>query len=262
VFRPDVGDADGCVVEALKATGAEGQDFADGLRMIEELLKSNPKRLRDLKETLRRFAKVPGKPRFLRHNRKVRGLTWSLPTGVTCVETCHYCYARKAEIRHKAVLPHRLRNLLHSLKPSEVFIEEMVADLSKRIYRDVRIHVSGDFYSTRYAFKILRIAERLPDFHFWTYTRLGFPLWSSGYLQRKPANFKVLYSLPGIRARPPTERETSDPLYKGYDGVAWIADGVHVWGSCPAIMDHSLKCGRDCRMCMDGKEQVVSFTLH
>jgi hypothetical protein len=199
--------------------------------------------------------------RFTRHNMKVYGLLWDLPVGLTCKVCCSYCYARKAEWR-TCVHSARVRNLVQSMRGT--WIDELAGDLCRR-KNDyaVRFHSSGDIYSLPYFNKLQHLARLFPERRFWTYTQRD-DLLSPQQLAAPPPNFTVISSLPGVRSEPPAQEQVQRWLAYGFRKVAWIADGKSVWGSCPAVADksHRIKCGRDCRLCIDDPASVVSFTLH
>ena len=94
-------------------------------------------------------------------------IIWNIPAVYTCpfaTEACITdCYARKAEIAYKQVLPARVENYLMSRRAD--FVELMTNEIlkiargTKKAHIVVRIHESGDFYSKAYAEKWLQIME-------------------------------------------------------------------------------------------------------
>lgn len=208
-----------------------------------------------------RQAAADPQPRLVLHNLKVWGLLWDLPVGSTCRQVCAYCYARKAEWRD-TVLRARVRRLVQS------FRDDFAGRLSREVARHharfpVRFHSSGDVYSQAYWDKLLAVARQHPERPFWMYTQRQ-DLLGPGDLAGHPENLTVIFSLHGVRRQRPEPAEVQAALATGYDKVAWVADGPHVQGSCPAIGDptHRIKCGRDCFQCLDRTTRVVSFTLH
>ena len=97
---------------------------------------------------------------------------FNLPQGITCPERtaicCKHCYQRqpegmmKAEGRDSAVVIRRKINLLKSLQDD--FVDAMCDEIrrlqprEKQLY--MRIHASGDFYSSEYLRKWFEIALR------------------------------------------------------------------------------------------------------
>jgi hypothetical protein len=98
---------------------------------------------------------------------------WNLPCQLSCPASTafcrEYCYAKKAEAMYKGVLPSRLRHYLSSLR--EDFVDEMIKAIKDSGARVIRIHESGDFYSTDYLLKWLEIAKNLPGVRFYAYTK-------------------------------------------------------------------------------------------
>lgn len=111
-------------------------------------------------------------------NMKSRGtddtmfLTWSLPSRETCpystAECRKRCFAKKNE-SFKNVRECRGRNLAETYK--DTFVEDMIKHFEYHLQRPkaqdkliiVRIHTSGDFYSTEYLKKWVDIAEHFTD---------------------------------------------------------------------------------------------------
>ena len=100
---------------------------------------------------------------------------FGLPSGTpgTCpglTPTCSaHCYAVAVERRRPTVAAMYRRNRRASRRRD--FVRRIVAFLIAHRVRVVRVHVGGDFYSTRYARKWLAIMGRSPRVAFYFYTR-------------------------------------------------------------------------------------------
>lgn len=129
-------------------------------------------------------------------------IIWNIPAVYTCpfaTEACITdCYARKAEIAYKQVLPARVENYLMSRRAD--FVELMTNDIlkiargTKKAHIVVRIHESGDFYSKAYAEKWLQIMENCKTdkrIRFIAYTK-SYPYFDGVKL---PKNFSLRFSV-------------------------------------------------------------------
>ena len=99
-------------------------------------------------------------------------LTFGIPAGKTCIGAGHcrrYCYAMRGCYRFTCVGKAQERRYRATLRSD--FVDVMVAELSRKRKRVLRIHDSGDFYSQAYLDKWVDIAKRLPSFTFYCYTK-------------------------------------------------------------------------------------------
>ena len=122
---------------------------------------------------------------------------FDLPALYTCpaAKACrNYCTSFKAQIgRWKGVPQARWRNFWSSLY-DPYFVDQMVANIQASRVKFVRFHASGDLYNKSYIQKIAKIARRLPQVHFYLYTKsLHFDLRSLTALP----NFTVIRSFGG-----------------------------------------------------------------
>ena len=99
---------------------------------------------------------------------------FDLPALYTCPAAkacCKYCTSFKAQIgRWKGVPQARWRNFWSSLYGPR-FVDQMVANIQASRVKWVRFHTSGDLYNQLYIRKISEIARRLPQIHFYLYTK-------------------------------------------------------------------------------------------
>jgi hypothetical protein len=126
-----------------------------------------------------------------------------------------HCYARRLEELLPALLARYQLNYQLSLLPS--FVRRVCAFLARRRVAVARLHVGGDFYAAQYARKWLRIMRRMPEVHFYFYTRA----W------RDEAIFPVLErmaALPNCRAWFSCDRDTDvPPVIPPRVRLAWLA---------------------------------------
>lgn len=122
---------------------------------------------------------------------------FDLPALYTCpaAKACRkYCTSLKAQVgKWKGVPQARWRNFWASLYNPN-YVDQMVAKIQASGLKWVRFHISGDLYNQQYVQKIAEIARRLPQVHFFLYTK-------SLHLNLKPLttlpNFTVIRSFGG-----------------------------------------------------------------
>lgn len=186
-----------------------------------------------------------------RGNAKVKANIFNLPSKTTCLKglECHkYCYAGKAEVQYPAVLPSRERNYEAS-KTSE-FMGEVIGLLERRQNKLVRIHESGDFYNKEYIMGWFHIANKLPGYTFYAYTKRT-DLFSEEIIWIKPKNFILLYSVDGL--------DKVEELPKGFDKIARVSSTET---NCPAQSDKEMLCGVQCKKCFKGNVKEIIFKKH
>lgn len=140
---------------------------------------------------------------------------WSLPPIKTCPNStpeCEkYCYALKAWKQYPNVRKAWNRNWEQSKKAE--FVDSMIKRINRyRKLTAIRIHVSGDFYSQDYFDKWVKIAKKLPNVKFYTYTRVN-----GLNLNKKPDNFIVILSEDDYK-NPDKFKE------QGFDGVSKVVE--------------------------------------
>jgi Gene product 88 len=144
-------------------------------------------------------------------NRELRKdgiFTWSIPalsvktTKGEFVSTCpnadacaSLCYARSGTYRFKNVKAAHLRNLEMILDDLNGWRSLMEDELNHPRYDSafVRIHDSGDFFSSEYLDAWIEIAERIPDVTFYAYTKEVKMVKS----RQLPSNFVIVFSMGG-----------------------------------------------------------------
>ena len=186
-----------------------------------------------------------------RGNIKVKANIFSLPSRTTCKQNldCHeYCYAKKAEVQYPATRAARAGNYIESL--CDTFTHDAIKILKTRRNKVVRVHESGDFYSTDYIYAWYTIANALQDYTFYAYTKRD-DLLSQIPVSKKPENFTLIYSLDGIDA-------TGD-LPPGFDKLARVSSSKT---TCPAQKDKKILCVKDCKLCYDSDVNEIVFLKH
>jgi len=157
-------------------------------------------------------------------NHKLGGrLIWSfsLPSGRSdiCVgmsALCQqHCYSRRLERIRPAMLARYEANYQLSLTSN--FVRRVRASLVAHDVAVVRLHVGGDFFSSKYARKWLRVMRRSPRVRFYFYTRAWRDDATRVVLER-------MAGLPNCRAWYSCDRETGVPstIPPGVR-LAWLA---------------------------------------
>lgn len=185
---------------------------------------------------------------FKRGNAKIHsntGIT-CLPTSV-CKSLCPGCYARKAELRFKSVLPARQRQLEQTFKTDFVvsMVEQISIAANKNRIEFFRIHESGDFYSQNYVDDWAQIVKDCPSIRFYTYTKTTFDFSELEELD----NFNLIRSITrhGIN-------------YGGADYCSkLIAEGFTL---CPCVPGWPGKCMKDCTLCAVKGNNKICFLKH
>jgi hypothetical protein len=118
-------------------------------------------------------------------------ITYSIPPdrvilGERVVVTCpgatpwcrRHCYAKRGRLAFPANASKYASNLVLFLELGKDRFAELLASKIVEVYRRrglkekiVRLHVAGDIFSVEYGEALRAVAESLPDFRFYTYTR-------------------------------------------------------------------------------------------
>ena len=108
------------------------------------------------------------------------------------------CYARVNAYAFPGVKAAHTRNLTLIIDDLPRFEERMTAEVQheRMVGRNVRIHDSGEFFSTSYLEAWLRIMRNTPEVNFYTYTK-EVSLFREIVEPDPPGNFKWVYSLGG-----------------------------------------------------------------
>lgn len=178
---------------------------------------------------------------------------FDLPAGQeVCGRVCPGCYAQKAQRIYPAVTPARNRRL--EISKSKTFVSSISTELTqtKKQFKYVRIHSSGDFYSQEYIDKWTAIAKAHPEIKFYAFTK-----------RMKEFNFTKLMSL----------KNTSiiDSLkfgrlnYGNKEEMTALAKKHNNVTICPDTMgDKNAICGVTCEYCMtkDAQNKGILFVQH
>lgn len=203
----------------------------------------------------------------LKSNEKVLFLIWSLPA----VDTCPYatdlcianCYARKAEIAYPDCLPSRIRN--YNFSKTENFVSEVINYISIKLNNlkngrkiIVRIHESGDFYSTEYLKKWLAIIGFFADddrIKFVTYTKSVRFFKETNFQEFD--NFTVRYSIwaDTKEDEKAIAKSLSLPIYTAY--TRDVMDAIE-------YKFHECRCSdcATCQCCFNRKVETIICEIH
>lgn len=114
------------------------------------------------------------------------------PSAGVCAKPC---YARKAAYTWKVVKNAYEERLALSLTSD--FVPVISHEIKRRRIDRVRIHDSGDFYSSEYLDKWIEIMRRHPNVEFYTYTKRVLMLKDYDRRGLLPGNFSVVLSVGG-----------------------------------------------------------------
>lgn len=232
-----------------------------------------------------------GKTKFRVNHRNTFGLNYGLPAnGGTCPGATlggggcldvrdglkrPTCYMAKVTQIYKAVGARLQQNtdLLvgKTIAEMEDVLRKMVqafVDNNDRQHWFMRLHYSGDFFSTDYAQAWVTVIKEFPEVRFWVYTR-SFDVVE--YLV-DCENLTVFMSVD------PVNKDRALVIYQRFRekpnlGMAWLGPGApvdHRWVVCPetsgviANTNESGACAR-CRLCVDrfrSKVRNIQFALH
>jgi len=101
-----------------------------------------------------------------------------------------FCYAQKGNYTRFPIVQ-ELMEKKYEISKQANFNSLMNEEISKKKPTHVRIHDSGDFYSTKYLAKWMQIAEYNKEVIFYAYTK-SIKFFTEGLLV--PANLKIIFS--------------------------------------------------------------------
>lgn len=181
--------------------------------------------------------------KFVLKNKKMKPtdyvafLIFSIPCILTCPHATlmclTHCYAKSAYMYHNVCMNH-VGNWFASFMPDFVYMVDKAINEAmytkkgtlrkafmrpdgKMKYVSVRVHESGDFYSTEYMLKWFEIARRHPELHFFAYTKSI--LMYEAVKDQCPKNFLIRCSIfPDTPAAELTAIENNAfPFYEAVD---------------------------------------------
>ena len=138
------------------------------------------------------------------------------PMADECVK---FCYAKKGAYIWSNVKPAFEKR--YELSKTNEFVEAMNAEIRKKKPDYVRVHDSGDYYSTAYLNKWIEIAIHNPDVRFYSYTNMVDMMLKASL----PSNYDIIFSDAGKQKHLINEREhrhtkifsnSSDLISAGY----------------------------------------------
>jgi hypothetical protein len=107
------------------------------------------------------------------------------PMAGDCIK---FCYARKgAYIWSNVNKAHEDR---YEFSKTDEFVEAMIKEIKRKKADYIRVHDSGDYYSTAYMAKWFQIATALPNVRFYSYTNMV-DMVQRSYI---PDNFDFIFS--------------------------------------------------------------------
>lgn len=155
-------------------------------------------------------------------NGKTSCYSFDIPARKTCpgkTELCaKACYAFKLSQIYPAVGQKYERNLEFAC--SVMFVRYMIANIPHNC--EFRIHVSGDFFSTKYIQKWKEIAKARPDVTFYTYTR-------SWRVEELWFEIMELNALSNVNVNLSVDMETGVPLVPYADDYRWCYLSDNNW---------------------------------
>lgn len=176
---------------------------------------------------------------------------FSLPHKISCPgksEWCEkYCYVTRYYRRFEKCRNAYTKNF--EISKEDSFTVLMINKLKKINSQYLRIHTSGDFYSTDYINKWIEICKKLPEHNFWCYTRSWIipKLFKEIKKLNKIKNIQIFLSSDPTMSPPPKDFR-----------IAFIesdkkANGIYCF--------HDKKLKKNCRECMycfkDKKENII-----
>lgn len=162
-----------------------------------------------------------------------------------CAACRQYCYAVRSAIRFpKNVMQAWAKNTAIVIRePERAFDEigEYLGKHSNRARKFFRFHVAGDITSMEYLWYLNRLANRFPDWTFWTYTKMH-TLVNRYYVRHGLAlNLTIMYS-DGFDDQW-VSNPHGMPTFTFIPTGASIPNGAHVCGgNCTACQDAHVGC--------------------
>lgn len=212
--------------------------------------------------------------------------SFGLPAGITCpglTPFCDSCYAVRTENMGgvRQLLDHNYRLLTRAANVDQVthLLAEMVGRFQRAAItqtiaaRDMvfRIHWSGDFYSVEYAQAWARVIRGYPNIKFWAYTRSFVPPVNVVPVLAGIPNLALYLSVDVWNADFADEQYTPNGVRRALCGVdystARLLDGDRPAvcpennGRLPLMADGRGACV-ECRLCIDGRRDVIFSTSH
>lgn len=195
-----------------------------------------------------------------------RVLVWNLPPIEACPARSRWCYENcyNADPREEVYPIRKWRENLHWAKddPDSLF-ESLSAQLKKCDVGQigVRLHSSGDFFSSRYIEMWHYIASQFPNVLFWAYTRSWAvrSLWNPLFELSCLNNFSLLCSWDSTMKNPPDDMPLSI-VVPSMEDLAQFTNNANAW-VCPEQFGLIPGCA-DCGFCFNKPHKNVIFLEH
>ena len=136
---------------------------------------------------------------------------WTCPGALDCLskadretgkitdgdETTFRCFAASSESQYKNTRAMVWRNFeaIRSCKGDDLELADLLQSQLPKNFDILRVHVGGDFFSQKYFDAWLEVARRMPDKHFYAYTK-SLKFWVQR-LDEIPSNFSLTASRGG-----------------------------------------------------------------
>jgi hypothetical protein len=175
---------------------------------------------------------------------------WSITPVVSCLncEQCrNSCYARKAYRQYPSVKKAWDRNL--AMAEDGTFEQAIVNQLkTAKQCKVVRIHVSGDFFSSKYIAQWVNIIKQFPEIHFYSYTKVNFLFGEElKNISNLPNGNIILSIAEDGKMNYGNENRVNELKTQGYS-------------VCPVTKNNKIICGKDCNICLT--QEKVCFHIH
>lgn len=100
---------------------------------------------------------------------------WNITIQGTCPCDCVGCYGTKGNYNFKSTKDALAIRTYIARTNLDYLVDNIISEIKKHNIKYVRIHATGDFFSTDYVKAWIKIATECSDCYFWTYTKASFP---------------------------------------------------------------------------------------
>lgn len=201
--------------------------------------------------------------RLFGHARKVACLSYGLSPILSCPgmvlgkdSVCSDCYACRGRYGLPSPKQGHIRRLLAFVSDKNMWVEKVISQLRHHLSlgeKYVRIHDSGDFFSTEYIAAWEEIAATVPSMRFFAPTRV----------------YHLAEYLPALQSLNTRRNVTVRPSALWIDQEADVVPGLSApanvarnHGNCPAVEKHGTCVSAHCRKCWNAPEKTVTFRRH
>jgi len=191
---------------------------------------------------------------------KVACPTYGLRPVVSCPSlaegegmVCSDCYAKRGRYGHTSSRKAHIRRMVAFLADPALWRRAVTGQAMGAVTEHIRLHDSGDFFSTEYLQGWIDVARQVPEVSFFAPTRTWRDETFLPLLQEANA-------LPNFVVRPSAMIIDGEEFeVEGLAGATLVTMGE---GTCPAANEHSNCEEVGCRKCWDHSETMIRFTRH